>query len=661
MLNVLAPDHVQKIFSFLSQEEAFALRLTCQAFNIAATSNEIMMPFLNRLKALDLQISTLPPQETNLNWAYERFIAEFTRLAKEQEEEIISLLKEKEHLIEFEIAKDQRIKLLEIYNQTKSNQITLEVLEKRHQAIESFNIGLISSCINVNSTTLYFSYLPISRFPEALFSDAKYQDYWKEVQTIICQTGLLKSLPFSLGHCSALQTLKCAGNQLKTLPETLGHCLALVELNCNSNQLKALPETLGNCAALEILDCARNQIQSLPESLCKCSALKKLFCYKNRLKTLPTALGDCTLLEALYCDKNQLELLPESLSECQKIHTLDCSKNKLTSLPSLKKCENLAWLHCESNQLTNLTPTIGECQNLNSLYCQDNLLEVLPESLGDIPTLAHILCGHNKLKTLPDTLGNCQLLFSIRCDNNEITALPTPLSNCTSLVEIQFQQNYITAVPSEIIRTVTNNCINKGFPGFIKFNEMLGQQKAKLPSPPALPPQPLKPLPSPTKPHNKNGFIFLMLSSFILTSLLVAFGGGFTYITALLLKIGLEISITKTVLFMLSIAAGLTVSFVISGLYCLGRVTRTTFNHVQHKTCDEQLSALAKQFSTSTGQAFIHHLKSFENLAPQAQRLQFKQFEINACKKVAPLKDIARNSAKDAVFQEAKTKFSWIA
>src|SRR5580700_9824494 len=111
MIETLGQDLIQPIFSFLTQEEAFALRLTCKTFNVAATSNQMITPFLNRLKAIDNKVSVLPPEKVSLTWCYERFACEFIRIANAQAREINHFLANAAKLPKLQAVQDELAKL----------------------------------------------------------------------------------------------------------------------------------------------------------------------------------------------------------------------------------------------------------------------------------------------------------------------------------------------------------------------------------------------------------------------------------------------------------------------------------------------------------------------------------------------------------------------
>ncbi|MBS0288558.1 MAG: hypothetical protein JSS07_00805 [Proteobacteria bacterium] len=575
MLNFTS-DSILPIFNFLTQEEVFTLRLTCKTFNIAATSNEIIMPFLNRLKAIDKTVSTLPPEDVmSTTWCYERFIKEFNRLANSQAQEITDFLNVNAKSENDEIKnKISSFKDLGAHN-ADNHHIQLRVLEQRHAFLEDLNTALIQSMIDLNSTKLFLHDLNITRIPENLFTDPEYEDYWKKVQEIDCNNTSLQSLPQSLGHCQALKVLNCSVNKLKYLPESLGNCQALERIFCNCNQLEVLPESLGNCKALQ-----------------------EVHCYKNKIKSLPESLGKCQALLVLNCDHNQLKALPESLAHCQMLYGLFCSHNQLKTLPE----------------------SLGQCQALRILICMDN-----------------------QLKALPESLANCQQLV-LRCDDNNLTDIPniikTRFSTDWTMGEQNTHQDLINLAPTAT-KVADNNKPTKD-----QSNPDSND----------------KSIPIPAK-RIWRIKVAAILISITLSCFIFALSGG-ALIAALLLKAGVVLPTTKATFAAISIASGLAATTTLWGLCHLGAALKTAI--IQHRqspeqrfradnnACDAQLAQLAAKFSTSTIQLFVQPLKAIQTQVAAPQLIQFKQFEIESCKKVLGLKDTQRSQAKEIALIEAR-------
>ncbi|MBS0288563.1 MAG: leucine-rich repeat domain-containing protein [Proteobacteria bacterium] len=662
-------DSIQSIFNFLTQEEIFALRLTCKTFNIVATSNQIIMPFLNRLKAIDKTISTLPSEGMmSATWCYEHFIKEFNRLANSQANETKDFLTANASSNDDEI-KNKIISLKDLEGNADNRHIQLSVLEQKHRLLEDLNTTLIKPKINLNSTKLALRDLGITRIPESLFTQPEYEDYWKKLQEIDCTETSLQSLPQSLGDCQALKVLHCFKNKLKSLPESLGNCQGLQRLICNHNQLEALPESLGNCKTLQEIYCNANKLKSLPESLGKCP-LQVLNCSDNQLKSLPASIGNCQALQQLFCNHNQLEALPETLVNCEALQGIYCYNNKLKFLPeSIGKCQALQVLSCGENELKALPASLAHCQRLKTVSCFGNRLETLPESLGNCQALEMVNCSLNELQTLPGSLGQCQKL-ELNCSYNQLKALPESLANCQELV-LFCNDNYLTDIPNAIKTKLGDNWeITIGRQYTLQNLKNLVPTATKIEAD-------NKPTKDQSNPDSKIDKsipmpakkiwpikVAVILISITLSSFIFAVSGGFALIVALLLKAGTALPTTKVAFAAISIASGLTATTTLWGLYHLGAALKTAIvRYLQspeqrfkadNNACDEQLAQLAAKFSTNTIQFFVQPLKAIQTQVADPQLIQFKQFEIEACKKVLGLKDTQRSQAKETALVDAR-------
>jgi uncharacterized repeat protein (TIGR01451 family) len=112
---------------------------------------------------------------------------------------------------------------------------------------------------------------------------------------------------------------------------------------------------------------------------------------------------------------------------------LTCFHNELTNLPVLPN--SLIYLQCDYNNITtlnNLPP------NLSHLLCRNNLLT----SLDSVPeSLYSLVCSGNLLTNLPSLFEGIDVL---ECDNNLITSLPT-LPN--SITDFRCANNNISCFP----------------------------------------------------------------------------------------------------------------------------------------------------------------------------------------------------------------------
>ncbi|MBS0289891.1 MAG: hypothetical protein JSS07_07660 [Proteobacteria bacterium] len=595
-------DIIQPIFSFLSQEEAFALRSTCKAFNIAATSNQIMMPFLNRLKAIDNKVCVLAPNDVNTSWCYEHFIREFNRIVKRQTKETAFFLNVDLDYIETQQIQIEINKLRSLHNNIEKNKIQLGLIEEIHETLDRLNIALIKTRVNLNNTQLNLSNLGITRIPESLFKLPEYQTYLKNLETMHLYNNLLQTLPEEIGRCKSLKDLLCFNNQIQTLPESLGLCQALERLWCQQNSLQTLPNSLSNCQKLHTLGLSKNQFQVLPEFLTKCQSLQDLGLDFNYLQSLPEFLGNLPALKTLACSTNALQSLPRSLGNSKTLTLLAIGNNRLRSLPE----------------------SLGDCQALQKLYCGRNQLQFLPESLGRCQALSHLFCSENELRTLPESLGNCTALESIFCADNQLQTLPKSLGNCP-LRSLSCSGNYLINLPNEI-RTKFD---------VQWFNKTIKNQKS-------------------SQAHFQKIKLAMLAAVFIniaLTTSIFALSGGFAF--SMIASLG----ITTTLFWLYHCRSIIKIAFTRHGL------SEKAIFFEDMRICDNLLHHLTKKFSTNTVLAFVRPLRNMERnifrteaeISPEL--IQFKQFEIATFKKLAPLKGEAREQAKAFAFKKAKKKF----
>ncbi|MBS0290779.1 MAG: leucine-rich repeat domain-containing protein [Proteobacteria bacterium] len=355
-----------------------------------------MKPFLNRLKAIDKQVSVLPPEGPSNTWCYEDFIREFKRITNEQFKEIKYIMwysgsysadpKVQAALVklqEFWVANCSKglNEYLKGLPQEKSA-FKLSELEKINQLLENFNIAVIVNKINDSHSkaTLDLSETFITRIPDSLIENKEYQDYWQNLQNFYCWNNAIKCLPDALSQCQKLRYFNCNNNRLKTLPESLGNCHELFSLSCNNNEIDTLPESLGNCKKLELLSCNNNKLQILPDALVNCP-LQSLYCTNNKLINLPFLFESHQALKTLHCAGNQLQYLSEDLGKCQSLEIVDCSYNELRSIPeSLGKCQKLKYFNCDSNQLKSLPASLANCP-LQEFHCLLNYITYVAPNL----------------------------------------------------------------------------------------------------------------------------------------------------------------------------------------------------------------------------------------------------------------------------------------
>jgi Leucine-rich repeat (LRR) protein len=128
--------------------------------------------------------------------------------------------------------------------------------------------------------------------------------------------------------------------------------------------------------------------------------------------------------------------------------SIDVINKGLTYLPDLSRFEQLIYLYCSENQLTELPPLNN---TLKVLVCSLNQLTELPPLNNDLRFLD---CSYNQLIKLPPLNNN---LLQIYCCRNELTEFP-PLNN--NLKVLDCSVNPLTELPVLNNKLVRLNCSN---------------------------------------------------------------------------------------------------------------------------------------------------------------------------------------------------------
>ena len=163
-------------------------------------------------------------------------------------------------------------------------------------------------------------------------------------------------------------------------------------------------------------------------------------------------------LTYLDCSGNNLTNLPELPNG---LNYLDCSSNQLTSLPELPN--GLTELHCSNNYELSLLPELPN--GLTTLSCGNSNLASLPElpnglttlscgnsnlaSLPELPNeLTFLYCGLNNLTSLPELPVG---LFNLACGYNELTSLPELPNGLNILACYNNQLTNLPELPNSLI------------------------------------------------------------------------------------------------------------------------------------------------------------------------------------------------------------------
>ncbi|MBS0290325.1 MAG: leucine-rich repeat domain-containing protein [Proteobacteria bacterium] len=251
----LPQDILNTIMSYLSEDDKKNLRFTCNLFyeTVGKEPSIIIIPLLNRLKAIDKHVSLIPPVDAakNPKWAMERFVAEFNRIANLQSQEILSL-RDNLGFVKYLSRTQRQVIALNLNPAT-----TLKELEAREEILDEINAKKIDGYIDINYPhQLVISNLGLTRFPESVFKMHP-PAFWSMLTEIDCHSyhdrntakNKITELPTSLAeHCPRLQKINCADNHIKELPDSLATCAQLQTLICDNNYLssRGIPPVLVN-------------------------------------------------------------------------------------------------------------------------------------------------------------------------------------------------------------------------------------------------------------------------------------------------------------------------------------------------------------------------------------------------------------------------------
>lgn len=146
-----------------------------------------------------------------------------------------------------------------------------------------------------------------------------------------------------------------------------------------------------------------------------------------------------------------------STKEALIITELICRKKNIQSLKGIEYFENLTYLNCDSNYISNLD--ISKNINLKGLNCSCNNLTSL--YLNRLLNLEYLGCGYNKIESLD--LSNNAMLLSVWCPDNNLSVLDLRgnklltgifcwdnqikkmyIENCTELLRLNCYGNLLT-------------------------------------------------------------------------------------------------------------------------------------------------------------------------------------------------------------------------
>lgn len=289
-------------------------------------------------------------------------------------------------------------------------------------------------------------------------------------------------------NIDTITTLVVGGHNIYDL-KGITDFVALEDLGCSYNYITTL-DLSGN-PYLEELDCNDNQITSI--DLSNNTLLNKLYCQDNNQLT---AL-DCSnnpLLTTINCNNCSIDSLELGI---QQINALRCANNELVYL-NIANSTGLGLLHCENNFLPSLDLSIHtflhslRVQNnllttlnltgvalIDELFCQNNLLTAL--DISTCNNLLYVNCDSNQLSNLIVNYGLTDLI----CRYNQLITLD--VSNSIDLGYLDCSNNVLTALYCPKIEFYTLYCDNNmissltvdGFQDFSCTNNLLSYLNVK--------------------------------------------------------------------------------------------------------------------------------------------------------------------------------------
>ena len=159
------------------------------------------------------------------------------------------------------------------------------------------------------------------------------------------------------------------------------------------------------------------------------------------------------------------------INSCDNITSIDCSSSEIISIDGIQYFENLTYLNCSYNQITQLPDLPPNLNYLNASHCVNlSIIESFPNSLEfidcsynqinnlpDLPSnLKQLYCAFNTLNTLPNLPYN---LTHIDCSFNNLTSLPYLPENLAHINCSYNELTFLPDLPAEL-GLVYNNPLN---------------------------------------------------------------------------------------------------------------------------------------------------------------------------------------------------------
>ncbi|QMW05177.1 leucine-rich repeat domain-containing protein [Spirosoma foliorum] len=198
----------------------------------------------------------------------------------------------------------------------------------------------------------------------------------KVVKSINLQRNSLTGIPASISQNRRLESLWLGNNDLVDLNLKPLHSLRqLNDLNLYNVGLTQIPKTIGRLKHVKVLDLYYNKFTELPRQLGRMKRLEQLAIAHNNLKEIPVSFAKLRRLQVLYAHHNHLNQLPTKLKRLQRLHVLDLGYNELITAPSvLGALSGLEELSLNNNNLQDFPTVLLSLKNLKHVYMSSNPL-----------------------------------------------------------------------------------------------------------------------------------------------------------------------------------------------------------------------------------------------------------------------------------------------
>lgn len=296
-------------------------------------------------------------------------------------------------------------------------------------------------------------------------------EHFNNLKELDCRYNKLISLDLTWN--SNLEYLYCSDNQLEMLLGVGGSSMS--EIDCRNNRLKWL--IVSAAEDLQCIDCRNNLLEKL--YVIDCPRLETLLCTSNDLGEInlsgcpyvcvkadetASVKGWLRVNSANFPDVNFRRyvisefsndddfLSPEEIADIIK---LDVSGQKTASLKGIEHFEELTYLYCDNNSLTQLD--VSENTELAELFCSSNNLTKL--DLSKNTRLKHLECDNNQLSLI--NLSGCKNLKWLVCGYNkltviDITSCPNANIDCDEGVKLIYTHE---ETAPEILTEILSNAV----------------------------------------------------------------------------------------------------------------------------------------------------------------------------------------------------------